>query len=79
MHPDHEASESFVRMQRLLHRVQADGAGIGQTRIGGEIPAQLGLQIIGRAFDEATVLRAGRAIERAAEFKAAPQAWWKTA
>ncbi len=38
----------------------------------------LGLQIIGRAFDETTVLRAGRAIERAADFKAKPQAWWKT-
>ena len=28
----------------------------------------LGLQLIGKAFDEATVLRAGRAIEQAAEF-----------
>ena len=37
----------------------------------------LGLQVIGKAFDEATVLRAGRAIEKAADFKAAPQAWWK--
>jgi aspartyl-tRNA(Asn)/glutamyl-tRNA(Gln) amidotransferase subunit A len=37
----------------------------------------LGLQVIGKAFDEATVLKAGRAIEKAADFKAAPQAWWK--
>jgi aspartyl-tRNA(Asn)/glutamyl-tRNA(Gln) amidotransferase subunit A len=37
----------------------------------------LGLQIIGKAFDEATVLRAGRAIEHAADFKAEPQAWWR--
>jgi aspartyl-tRNA(Asn)/glutamyl-tRNA(Gln) amidotransferase subunit A len=37
----------------------------------------LGLQIIGKAFDEATVLRAGRAIERAADFTAAPQPWWR--
>jgi aspartyl-tRNA(Asn)/glutamyl-tRNA(Gln) amidotransferase subunit A len=37
----------------------------------------LGLQIIGRAFDEATVLRAGRAIEQAADFKAAPEPWWR--
>jgi aspartyl-tRNA(Asn)/glutamyl-tRNA(Gln) amidotransferase subunit A len=36
----------------------------------------LGLQIIGKAFDEAAVLRAGRAIERAADFKAKPQGWW---
>jgi aspartyl-tRNA(Asn)/glutamyl-tRNA(Gln) amidotransferase subunit A len=37
----------------------------------------LGLQVIGRAFDEATVLRAGRAVERAADFKAAPKPWWR--
>ncbi len=37
----------------------------------------LGLQVIGKAFDEATVLKAGRAIEKAADFKAAPVAWWK--
>ena len=36
----------------------------------------LGLQIIGRAFDEATVLRCGRAIESAADFKAKPASWW---
>ena len=30
----------------------------------------LGLQLIGKAFDEGTVLRAGLAIEKAAEFKA---------
>jgi aspartyl-tRNA(Asn)/glutamyl-tRNA(Gln) amidotransferase subunit A len=39
----------------------------------------LGLQIIGRAFDEAKVLRAGKAIETAADFKASPQAWWRSA
>jgi aspartyl-tRNA(Asn)/glutamyl-tRNA(Gln) amidotransferase subunit A len=33
----------------------------------------LGLQLIGRAFDEATVLRAGRVIEDAAGFRALPQ------
>ena len=32
----------------------------------------LGLQVIGRAFDEETVFRVGAAIERAAEFKAVP-------
>ena len=32
----------------------------------------LGLQIIGRAFDEATVLRVGAALERAAEFRHRP-------
>jgi aspartyl-tRNA(Asn)/glutamyl-tRNA(Gln) amidotransferase subunit A len=39
----------------------------------------LGLQIIGKAFDEATVLRAGRAIEVAADFRAKPETWWRAA
>jgi len=33
----------------------------------------LGLQVIGRAFDEATVLRVGGVIEQAAQFAAKPQ------
>ena len=32
----------------------------------------LGLQVIGRAFDEETVLKVARAIERAADFTAVP-------
>jgi len=32
----------------------------------------LGLQVIGRAFDEATVLRVGDALERAANFMHRP-------
>jgi aspartyl-tRNA(Asn)/glutamyl-tRNA(Gln) amidotransferase subunit A len=36
----------------------------------------LGLQVIGKAFDEATVLRTGRAIERAADFTHKPSPWW---
>jgi aspartyl-tRNA(Asn)/glutamyl-tRNA(Gln) amidotransferase subunit A len=39
----------------------------------------LGLQIIGKAFDEATVLRAGRAVEVAAAFSAKPEHWWRPA
>jgi len=39
----------------------------------------LGLQIIGKAFDEATVLRAARAIEIAADFSAKPAEWWRAA
>jgi aspartyl-tRNA(Asn)/glutamyl-tRNA(Gln) amidotransferase subunit A len=36
----------------------------------------LGLQVIGRAFDEQGVLNAGLAIERRAQFKAQPERWW---
>jgi aspartyl-tRNA(Asn)/glutamyl-tRNA(Gln) amidotransferase subunit A len=39
----------------------------------------LGLQIIGKAFDEEIVLRVGRAIEMAADFRAGPAAWWRAA
>jgi aspartyl-tRNA(Asn)/glutamyl-tRNA(Gln) amidotransferase subunit A len=39
----------------------------------------LGLQIIGKAFDEPTVLRVGRAVEKAANFGAKPARWWKAA
>ncbi len=39
----------------------------------------LGLQIIGKAFDEATVLRVGRAVEVAAGFTAKPEKWWRAA
>ncbi|WP_120716265.1 Asp-tRNA(Asn)/Glu-tRNA(Gln) amidotransferase subunit GatA [Tsuneonella amylolytica] len=36
----------------------------------------LGLQIIGRAFDEQGVLNAGLAIESHAQFNAKPEKWW---
>ena len=40
--------------------------------LSGEGPP-LGLQLIGRPFDEETVLRAARALEQAAAFDAMPQ------
>jgi aspartyl-tRNA(Asn)/glutamyl-tRNA(Gln) amidotransferase subunit A len=39
----------------------------------------LGLQVIGRPFDEPTVLRAAAVVERAAAFDGAPAPWWRTA
>jgi aspartyl-tRNA(Asn)/glutamyl-tRNA(Gln) amidotransferase subunit A len=36
----------------------------------------LGLQLIGKAFDEATLLRAACAVEEAAAFKHSPAKWW---
>lgn len=36
----------------------------------------LGLQLIGKAFDEATLLRAAYAVETAADFKHSPAKWW---
>ncbi|MSP20959.1 MAG: Asp-tRNA(Asn)/Glu-tRNA(Gln) amidotransferase subunit GatA [Alphaproteobacteria bacterium] len=37
----------------------------------------LGLQLIGRAYDEATVLRTAAVLEEAAQFTARPPVWWK--
>ena len=39
----------------------------------------LGLQLIGKPFDEGTVLRAGRAVEEAARFTHKPANWWRAA
>ncbi|HEY4274809.1 MAG TPA: Asp-tRNA(Asn)/Glu-tRNA(Gln) amidotransferase subunit GatA [Rhizomicrobium sp.] len=39
----------------------------------------LGLQLIGKPFDEGTVLKAGLAIEEAADFHHKPAHWWRTA
>jgi aspartyl-tRNA(Asn)/glutamyl-tRNA(Gln) amidotransferase subunit A len=45
-------------------------AGLTQTGL------PLGLQVIGKPFDEATVLRTGRALESAANFTSRPPKWW---
>ncbi len=37
----------------------------------------LGLQVLGKPFDEETVLRTGRALELAADFSAGPKKWWR--
>ncbi|HWA70200.1 MAG TPA: Asp-tRNA(Asn)/Glu-tRNA(Gln) amidotransferase subunit GatA [Rhizomicrobium sp.] len=38
----------------------------------------LGLQLIGKAFDEATLLRAAFGLETAADFRHSPAKWWVT-
>ncbi|MBK5911500.1 aspartyl/glutamyl-tRNA amidotransferase subunit A [Rhodothalassium salexigens] len=39
----------------------------------------LGLQVIGKAFDEETVYKVGHVLETAAGFAEAPEPWWATA
>ena len=65
-----------------IYTVTANLAGIpgisipcGESREG--LP--IGLQLFGRHFDEATVLRAGRALEIGADFNAKPAQWWRAA
>jgi aspartyl-tRNA(Asn)/glutamyl-tRNA(Gln) amidotransferase subunit A len=38
----------------------------------------LGLQLIGRALDEGTLFQLGAALEKAADFRARPDPWWRT-
>jgi len=38
----------------------------------------LGLQVLGRAFDEETILRVGETLETAAAFDSAPERWWES-
>ena len=60
--------------------VTANLAGLPAISVPAGLSAEalpLGLQVIGKAFDEATVLCVGRAIERAAGFAATPSPWWR--
>jgi len=59
--------------------VSVNLAGLPAISVPGGLDAQglpLGLQIIGRALDEATVFTLAGALEKAAAFKAKPEAWW---
>lgn len=59
--------------------VPASLAGLPAMSVPGGLDAQglpLGLQIIGRALDEQTVLNASLAIEERAGFNARPDKWW---
>ncbi|MCH8863539.1 MAG: Asp-tRNA(Asn)/Glu-tRNA(Gln) amidotransferase subunit GatA, partial [Proteobacteria bacterium] len=56
-------------------------AGVPAIAVPGGLSAEglpLGLQVIGKAFDEETVFRVADVIERAAGFDAAPNPWWQT-
>jgi aspartyl-tRNA(Asn)/glutamyl-tRNA(Gln) amidotransferase subunit A len=59
--------------------VPASLAGLPGISVPAGLSAQglpLGLQILGRPFDEETVLRAARFVEEAAAFGAQPAEWW---
>ncbi|MBB4659374.1 Asp-tRNA(Asn)/Glu-tRNA(Gln) amidotransferase subunit GatA [Parvularcula dongshanensis] len=59
--------------------VTANLAGIPGVSVPAGIDAQglpLGLQLLGRPFDEETLLRGAKAIEDAAGFTARPEKWW---
>ena len=71
---------------RVLDGLDVDDARAVYAAIRLAVPAglsenglPLGLQLIGKAFDEATILRAGLAIEQAAAFTHKPANWWRAA
>ena len=65
-----------------IYTIAVNLAGLPGIAVPGGLSATglpLGLQLIGKAFDEATLLRAARAVEVAADFKAKPTPWWRAA
>ena len=62
-----------------IFTVTVNLAGLPGMSLPGGVDANglpLGLQLIGRALDEGTLFSLGGALEKAADFKAQPQAWW---
>lgn len=60
--------------------VPANMAGLPAMSVPAGLSARglpLGLQVVGRAFDEETVLQVGRTLERAAGFDHRPTPWWR--
>ncbi|HEY1796907.1 MAG TPA: Asp-tRNA(Asn)/Glu-tRNA(Gln) amidotransferase subunit GatA [Stellaceae bacterium] len=71
-----KADDPIAMYLNDLFTVPADLAGVPAISVPGGLSGDglpLGLQVIGRAFDEATVLRVGEALEIAAGFSHLPQ------
>ena len=74
-----EKSDPLAMYLNDVFTVPASLAGLPAMSVPGSLDAKglpLGLQIIGKAFDEQGVLDAGLAIEERAGFTARPKAWW---
>jgi aspartyl-tRNA(Asn)/glutamyl-tRNA(Gln) amidotransferase subunit A len=74
-----KAADPLAMYLNDIFTVTVNLAGLPAISIPGGLDAQglpLGLQIIGRALDEATVFTLAGALEKAAAFRAKPEAWW---
>jgi aspartyl-tRNA(Asn)/glutamyl-tRNA(Gln) amidotransferase subunit A len=74
-----KAADPLAMYLNDIFTVTVNLAGLPAISVPGGLDAQglpLGLQIIGRALDEATVFTLAGALEKAAAFKAKPEAWW---
>jgi aspartyl-tRNA(Asn)/glutamyl-tRNA(Gln) amidotransferase subunit A len=73
------AADPLAMYLNDIFTVTVNLAGLPAMSVPGGLDAHglpLGLQVIGRALDEETVLTVGRAQERAADFRARPDRWW---
>ena len=63
-----------------IFTVTVNLAGLPALSVPAGLDAQglpLGLQLIGRSLDEATLFQLGGALEKAADFRSKPAPWWR--
>jgi len=75
-----EKSDPVAMYLNDILTVPANMAGLPAISVPAGLSSQglpLGLQVVGRAFDEETVFQVGRALERAAAFDHRPTPWWR--
>jgi aspartyl-tRNA(Asn)/glutamyl-tRNA(Gln) amidotransferase subunit A len=74
------ASDPVAMYLNDIFTVTVNLAGLPGLSLPAGLDAQglpLGLQLIGRSLDEGTLFQLGGAIEKAAGFRARPDAWWR--
>ena len=74
------ASDPVAMYLNDVFTVTVNLAGLPGLSLPAGLDAQglpLGLQLIGRSLDEATLFQLGGALEKAANFRARPEAWWR--
>ncbi|HEX3920228.1 MAG TPA: Asp-tRNA(Asn)/Glu-tRNA(Gln) amidotransferase subunit GatA [Caulobacteraceae bacterium] len=74
------ASDPIAMYLNDIFTVTVNLAGLPGLSLPAGLDAQglpLGLQLIGRAEDEATLFQLGSVLEKAADFRARPEPWWR--
>src|SRR5271156_6563441 len=74
------ASDPVAMYLNDIFTVTVNLAGLPGLSVPAGLDAQglpLGLQLIGRSLDEGTLFQLGAALEKAADFRAKPTAWWQ--
>ncbi|MFA5122898.1 Asp-tRNA(Asn)/Glu-tRNA(Gln) amidotransferase subunit GatA [Zavarzinia sp.] len=75
-----EVADPIAMYLNDVFTVTANLAGLPAMSVPAGLSAEglpLGLQVIGKAFDEPMVLNVGYALERAANFTTKPETWWR--